>query len=515
MLRAVRLRARLGFAIEPTTWSAIRRRAPTIDRIACGAHRRGDPADPVPRAPPSAASSCCTRPDCLAAITAGARSRWKASTQTPLHHPEGDVWTHTLLVIDQLRDPSETPRARRPLARRRQTASAPAARRRPRASASRSTATRARRRDGGRDLPASEARAARRGSASPTWCATTCRLVSAPLDAHVDAHALSRARTASTSCSSWRASTRRRRTAICSTTISAAPNSRALRPADAPAAAGHRARPDRDRLHSGPRFSEILQAVEEQQLEGTLGDRDARARLRCARTTRNARHLPTAQGGRFDPDGAYVRRRVWSSAGFQRAGSARRSTCFPSSPLPKGTSASRYATRASDFGRAPVRVARAGLRTRRSHGLSHTPPFRSLGTPKRPAASIPCCLTSTTDRCRRRFVVEPATDDVAQIRPALAVRMTDTAARALGLQARADAPGNRQDGHARGATGRTGCHAPDQHRARRQYGRGPIGILMDELYRDGKIVTGDRLWWWPPRARVGATAACWSPGIAH
>ncbi len=28
--------------------------------------------------------------------------------QTPIHHPEGDVWTHTLLVIDQLRAPTET-----------------------------------------------------------------------------------------------------------------------------------------------------------------------------------------------------------------------------------------------------------------------------------------------------------------------------------------------------------------------------------------------------------------------
>lgn len=28
--------------------------------------------------------------------------------QAPDHHPEGDVWTHTLLVIDQLRAPTET-----------------------------------------------------------------------------------------------------------------------------------------------------------------------------------------------------------------------------------------------------------------------------------------------------------------------------------------------------------------------------------------------------------------------
>jgi tRNA nucleotidyltransferase/poly(A) polymerase len=106
MLRAVRLAARLGFAIEPTTWSVIRREAPRIDRIAwerigeeirlilCeGAAKRGF------ELLHASGLLATVMPELLA---------MEGVAQTPLHHPEGDVWTHTLLVIDQLRQPTES-----------------------------------------------------------------------------------------------------------------------------------------------------------------------------------------------------------------------------------------------------------------------------------------------------------------------------------------------------------------------------------------------------------------------
>jgi poly(A) polymerase len=106
MLRAVRLSARLGFAIEPETWSVIRREAAAIDRIAWerigeeirlilgeGAAKRG--------------FELLHASGLLAAIMPELLAM-EGVAQTPLHHPEGDVWTHTLLVIDQLRDPSES-----------------------------------------------------------------------------------------------------------------------------------------------------------------------------------------------------------------------------------------------------------------------------------------------------------------------------------------------------------------------------------------------------------------------
>src|SRR6185503_9194368 len=69
MLRAVRFAARFGFTIEPTTLDAIRAAAPSVTDMAA---------------------------------TRGVE-------QSAEHHPEGDVWTHTLLLLDQL--PAGAPEA--------------------------------------------------------------------------------------------------------------------------------------------------------------------------------------------------------------------------------------------------------------------------------------------------------------------------------------------------------------------------------------------------------------------
>ena len=64
LLRAVRLAARLGYAIEPRTFAAVRRRASGDRRHRLGENRRRDRPHPHGRQPLAAASSCSTSPGC-------------------------------------------------------------------------------------------------------------------------------------------------------------------------------------------------------------------------------------------------------------------------------------------------------------------------------------------------------------------------------------------------------------------------------------------------------------------
>ncbi len=106
MIRAVRLAASLGFSIEKETLGAIRALAPTVTQIAWerigeeisrilveGGARRGfellDSAGLLPAILPE-----------IAAL--------KGVEQSPDYHPEGDVYTHTLLTLDHLQKPTET-----------------------------------------------------------------------------------------------------------------------------------------------------------------------------------------------------------------------------------------------------------------------------------------------------------------------------------------------------------------------------------------------------------------------
>ncbi len=100
MIRAVRFAARFRYAIEAATFSAIVKLAPDICQVSAerirdeitkilteGAARRGfellDETRLLPEILPEVA-------------------RMKGVEQPPQFHPEGDVWTHTLLMIDQL-----------------------------------------------------------------------------------------------------------------------------------------------------------------------------------------------------------------------------------------------------------------------------------------------------------------------------------------------------------------------------------------------------------------------------
>lgn len=100
MMRAVRFAARFGYVIEPGTFSAIRERAPKIHEV----------------------STERLRDECTKMLTEGAARRafelleevgllvevlpeiakMKGVEQPPQFHPEGDVWIHTRMMLEQL-----------------------------------------------------------------------------------------------------------------------------------------------------------------------------------------------------------------------------------------------------------------------------------------------------------------------------------------------------------------------------------------------------------------------------
>lgn len=100
MLRAVRFAARLGFEIEDATWSAIKEFAPTIEFISAERHREELTrilTGPQPGRGLRLMDGCGLLHFLLPEIEA-----MKGVEQGKRHHPEGDVFQHTCLVMDQL-----------------------------------------------------------------------------------------------------------------------------------------------------------------------------------------------------------------------------------------------------------------------------------------------------------------------------------------------------------------------------------------------------------------------------
>jgi poly(A) polymerase len=103
LLRAVRFAARLGYEIEPMTFSAIPKLAPQIHQVS-----RERVADELSkmltegRARKAFELLDATRllPEVLPEISA-----MKGVAQPPQYHPEGDVWQHTLLLLENLPQP--------------------------------------------------------------------------------------------------------------------------------------------------------------------------------------------------------------------------------------------------------------------------------------------------------------------------------------------------------------------------------------------------------------------------
>lgn len=109
MLRAVRFAARFGFAIEPATFAAIRAAAPSIVDIAW--ERIGDEVVRIltdGRAGSARRGFELLDQSGLLVPVLPEVAALKGVAQSPDYHPEGDVWVHTLGLLAQLEQPSET-----------------------------------------------------------------------------------------------------------------------------------------------------------------------------------------------------------------------------------------------------------------------------------------------------------------------------------------------------------------------------------------------------------------------
>ncbi len=100
MLRAVRFAAELGFEIERRTMEAIRELAPAVRRIS--AERVRDELSRIlTGSDPKRGFELLDATRLLAEILPEV-ARMKGVEQPPDYHPEGDVWTHTLLMLGHL-----------------------------------------------------------------------------------------------------------------------------------------------------------------------------------------------------------------------------------------------------------------------------------------------------------------------------------------------------------------------------------------------------------------------------
>ena len=106
MVRAVRFAASLGFKIEEETFRAIREQAPTITEIA--AERIGDELTRILTEGGARRGFELLDSTNLLSVLLPEIVAMKGVEQNPDYHPEGDVFTHTLLVLDHLDKPTET-----------------------------------------------------------------------------------------------------------------------------------------------------------------------------------------------------------------------------------------------------------------------------------------------------------------------------------------------------------------------------------------------------------------------
>lgn len=100
MLRAVRFAARFGFSLDPATLAAIRAAAPSVTDMA--AERIGDEIVKMLREGNARRAFELLDETGLLPVVLPEIALMKGVEQSPDHHPEGDVWAHTLLLLSQL-----------------------------------------------------------------------------------------------------------------------------------------------------------------------------------------------------------------------------------------------------------------------------------------------------------------------------------------------------------------------------------------------------------------------------
>ena len=106
MLRAIRFAARLGFEIEPATFRAIGENAAAIAHIS--AERIRDELARILTEGGARRGFEMLDASGLLEVILPEVSAMKGVEQPPEYHPEGDVWTHTLLLLEQMEHPSLT-----------------------------------------------------------------------------------------------------------------------------------------------------------------------------------------------------------------------------------------------------------------------------------------------------------------------------------------------------------------------------------------------------------------------
>jgi putative nucleotidyltransferase with HDIG domain len=100
LLRAVRFAARFGFAIEPATFRAIRALAPKIASVS-RERVRDELTRMLTEGHARRAFELLDETGLLAEVLPEI-ARMKGVEQPAQFHPEGDVWTHTLMLLEQL-----------------------------------------------------------------------------------------------------------------------------------------------------------------------------------------------------------------------------------------------------------------------------------------------------------------------------------------------------------------------------------------------------------------------------
>ena len=100
MLRAIRFAARRNFSIDPSTFAAIQRLAPEIAQVSCERIRE-ELTRMLTEGHARRAVKLLDATGLLAQVLPEI-ARMKGVEQPPEYHPEGDVFVHTLLLLDHL-----------------------------------------------------------------------------------------------------------------------------------------------------------------------------------------------------------------------------------------------------------------------------------------------------------------------------------------------------------------------------------------------------------------------------
>ncbi|HEX2230439.1 MAG TPA: CCA tRNA nucleotidyltransferase [Candidatus Binatia bacterium] len=106
MIRAVRFAAALKFSIEQNTRAAIRDLAPSVTRVS--RERIGDEITRILTEGRARVGFELLDETGLLEVLLPEITAMKGVEQTPDYHPEGDVFAHTLLLLEQLDQPTET-----------------------------------------------------------------------------------------------------------------------------------------------------------------------------------------------------------------------------------------------------------------------------------------------------------------------------------------------------------------------------------------------------------------------